>query len=816
MARKATSNVYDFDTGSQDPMQVNVRLDASGGSLRPVGRPQKVCDVPGSVLGVVACDGRDVIFTADDGKVYATDTSDGKTEQVMKADVDFTAAVNVSGGPLLTADLSGMSPVRINVDKSTGKAVACRLPDRRHAPRLSRVDGGVISRPLPERTLKGTYSRSSVMLHPDDLHSLTKDYSTAYCDICNLAVAAGRYVQPVIARVSALDSGGQVLFRSAPVMISPDSGAQLTQVSRQLSGAGLNIVKETMLQATPFSIGVTFPPGFASTWGDIVASVAVEVSPQIHPVNLDMLSAARIEHAGSDDAVVTLTAPGLSVTSGGIAREGSEMRRRVEAVVMNIDEAMRVARTISWNNGTTPADVTGIFRAETVGCEAETRAMGELISQAAGDSSCELPLRLLNYPHTFSAACGGVSGGKMLWGGLTARLFDGYTAAEQSVKHSSVTSPVSLTSIVTLADGRHLVNTVTDSYMILSQLSPLIVYPHPAAVKITIIADGKKWESALRPTACRSMAWCLADDLRPVTPVTDAGNTAVPAGDEVLMRMPGAVALAPVVAPLEVGAVVEVGREAVTAVTPQVRAGSSLDVRRHHFYVFTRGGISAVTAGSGSKMLAAVRLDYRPVMTGAAVTEGADGVFAVAGEDLVKVSGNKVVTLLENTGPCIAGRAGTLGEIWLVSASSDPTMVYNPATQYACYRTDVRPEELITAGERLLLRLQSGEVLDASAETAVPMTVSLTFRRSFKRAAAVKAFGLRLFSSDFKGKVILAADNGIHSPEGAYRIVDFDISGALNRPIESKVLAAKYRYVTLGVRATVSPDTRLEAAWFAT
>lgn len=793
---------------------MNVRQDAADGSLRPVGRPSSVGTAPGALLCAVACEGRDVVISTSEGAVYITDPLKSAPALVAELDCDIAAAVNVDGGVMLMPALEGESPRRLEVDYHSGEAVMVSELPRDGAPRLVRVDDGVLTRPLPARKLKGAYSRTDKLLIPDDLHALSDDYATAYCDISGLAAARHRYIQPVMARVTARDSRGVMLYRSAPVLITPRQGAQLIEAARPLAGDTLSELEATVLQATPFSIGLVFPAEIPAVWRERVALVEVETSEQIHPVTLTLPSVSRIESASSGVSTLWLSAPGVDTAAGGIATEGSEMRRRITGLLMNSDTALAVAHSMPMPS--TAATFTGIYRASSPDCHRQVEAVMSAASHVPSGSSTTPAPWQLNYPHTFSAACAGVSGGKILWGNLHSRLFAGYTVAEQGISVSTGTSSLPATCVVTLDDGRMLVSSVTEKLTVTSQISPLIVYPHPSAVKINIILGMKMWEATLRPTPCRRMAYALSADLRPVTPATVLSMHIVPDASVVTDHYPEATAMADISSPLEIEATAIAATGTVTAITPELRAGSSLDIMRRHFYVFSRGGIASVTAGGTPWRLTPVMLDHRPVMMAQSVAEAADGIIAVAGGDLVKVAGNRVTTLMVNTGPCSVGGCGHYGEVWLVSATDDPTLIFNIATKYAYYRKDIYPEDMLTTGDRLLLRTSDGQLLDASSEVSMPAEVELTFRICLPRARAVRAFGVRMFSQTFDGKIILAADNGIHSPDGAYRVVDFDIDGELNRPLEARVLTHPFRYITLGIRAKVSHNSRLESAWCAT
>ena len=374
----------------------------------------------------------------------------------------------------------------------------------------------------------------------------------------------------------------------------------------------------------------------------------------------------------------------------------------------------------------------------------------------------------------------------------------------------SGTTPV--TAVVTLDDGSQLVASDTLTGQIPATFSPLLTYPHPRARQLTVMVGRKAFTVNLRPTPDGRMAYALAADCRPIEASTTLPMHIVPSADAVISDYPDCVAAASSGNPFVLLSVGRCGQGEVSALTPAPRGNSSLDFARRRFYAFTSRGICSLAVGSGLKSVVATLIDGRPVISSDAVCMIEGAVAAVAGKDLVIVKGNSVRTIVSDCRCMMLGWNVSQRELW-AAGHPEGILVANTTTDDFYIRDDVSPSGFLTDSGRLYLLTPDGYVSDASAEVASLKRITLVFRSSLPKRSCVNGLCVRIFGESIDGTVSLTADNGVHTPL-AYRLVEFRLAGSLDRPLESRVYAHPFRYVTLTINAIVSADTRLHRALF--
>lgn len=809
--------IFEFNLSRPERLRRNVRVDPDSGLLAPVGTPVRIGRAGGKLLAAVRGDAADILISSTGTSVYATVAGDSGNlpVEVAQFDVAPSGGFNIAGGVMLTFGRTGRQPGMLRCGQIPADIAVEDKVKRTLTPRVFRVDDGLITSLMSARQFKGSYTSRSTILHPSDAAAVKSDFVAAYSTVVSQAASRHRFVQPVIVRVIAHDSSGASVYVSPPVMLAPDAGVQCRSVDIPLTGDGLSSAGETLLRAVPFSIGVDFPAGLVAAWGGRVVSVRIEVSPQIHAADfsgepeVDFLSDQT-----SSAVTLRVSAPGIPLTENQISADGSEFRRRVEGLLSHLDSVMLTAFTVNVAGDAVPPRTTGIYAALTA--DARVQVSRLLSGVSAPVDRCEgdgLTLLSMNYPHSFSAGCGCVSGDTVVWGNLASRLFEGYHGAEYATRFSSeITGTTPVTAVVTLDDGSQLVVSDTLSGQIPSAFSPLLTYPHPRARQLSVMVGNNAFTVTLRPTPDGRMAYALAADCRPVEATTSLPMHIVPSADVVITDYPDCVAAASPAGPLALLSIGRCGQGEVKAVTPAPRGNSSLDFARRRFYAFTSRGICSLAVGSGRNSIVATLIDGRPVSSSEAVCMIEGAVAAVAGKDLVIVKGNSVRTVVSDCRCSMLGWNVSQRELW-ASGHPDGILVANATTDDFYIRDDVSPTDLLTDSGRMYLRTADGYVSDASAEVAAAKRIILVFRSSLPKRSCVNGLCVRMFGESIDGTVILTADNGVHTPL-AYRLVEFSLVGSLDRPLESRVYAHPFRYVTLTINALVSGDTRLHRALF--
>ena len=769
-------------------MCLNLRPSLTGPrGLVPTGAPAVVSDKGGIPVGKNG----DMLLLARGNELWQTD---GKNERLLgEFSGNIGAVMPVEAGrSIVMAD----KPLEISGDVCADAIPAPGFPA------LRRIDLATVSAPLPGRTLRGNYGSRSTTLEAADIATLTDDFLDAYCRLGDMAAGAGGFIAPVIAQVRLRGGDGNLLHTSAPVIIAPEVGLQAVETSMTVcDGDGGSTTSGAVLRATSFCIGVSFPATGEVEWSGEVASVEVLVSPQLHPVDAAVTVSGSFGSFQGGAGKLTVVAPGVE-SKGDRAAEGTRFHRRVVAALARIDDIMTVT-------------VFGVSSAAGRVCNPSAtdtrRQLTALVSVLGGKVKppTDVMMRELSRPHTFTAAVARQSGDTVVWGDITCHRFPGYTAREMGVAHEvSQPAAVPTACLVKFADGSSVVTSMTEHCFNTLALSPLITYPHPDAVELTVIVGTRSVTVPLTPVGDGRTACWLDPQCRAVVPGVELGMFILPSATPRVSRFPDGVAVASRATPLDVAMAVRTGCGQVVELTPTVRTSSSWDFGRARFYAFTTSGICGI-AVSGSTVTVAV-IDSRGVTRKCGVATTSGGVAAIAGGDLVMVTGSRCVTLRENVQADMAGWCGSRGELWLTGSVDGKTLVCDVKGNAIMTRDDVAPVMFLSASPSLYMLDRDGKVLDASVEVGSPAReVSWRVRVPLGAWSAMTGMSVALSSSRYKGNVTLLADNGAGSAH-ALPVVDMAVDGEVNHPVVARLSAPLRRYATVAVSGVVSADTLIQ------
>lgn len=764
----------------------NLRLTHEGTTgLVPVGKPMVASAAGGVAIGMEA----DALFLMrGNGEVWKRDAAGERKIAVLEGEARCIMPSG-NGKCILMAD----KPLEVDSEGCHDAFPVVGFPA------LSRIDMGIVSESLPPRKLRGVYDSHSNVLDAADIDTLTDDWLDAYCRLGDRAAASGGYVAPVIARVCLRRRDGSILHTSAPVIIGPEAGVQATGASLTLKGEGYAEASGTTLTATAFAIGISFPSAGETAWPGAVGSVEILVSPQLHPVDATVKVTACFGTFAGGTGHLSLTAPGVA-DKGDVAATGTPFHRRVTAALARLDLIM-TPTVLSVSSGDTV--IYNPAWSDT------RRQLSRLVTVLGADIDRwdDAVMREISAPHSFTAAVAGHSGDMVVWGDITARRFDGYTAREFGVSHKTISPSVIPTACrVKFSDGSSVVSGLTERCFNTEALSPLITYPHPDAVELTVIAGTRSVTFPLSPLGDGRHAFWLDPKCRQVTPPVNSEIFVYPAAQPPVLRFADSIAVSHRDTPLKIKSVVRTGCGCVTALTPSVRTSSSWDFGRGRFYVFTTAGICAAALSEKNPSVSVI--DSRGVTGHRSVVSTPAGVAAIAGGDLVLISGSRCKTLRAGVGNVMAGWCGNRGELWLVDAVGGETMVCDTKGNRLMTRDDVAAVDLYSAPSALYLLTGDGILLDASCETAVNPAVSVEWcvRVPLDIPARLTGMTVSLFSSGFNGHVTLLGDNGA-GVNHALPIVDMDIDGEINTPVSARVIAPVRRYATLRIAGAATPDT---------
>ena len=797
----------------ETPLDINLRPSGTDGTLRQTGRPaehiQYLTDadsgelvslwnihfIPGDnpVRGM----GVTIRFVSRGNELLAVNRDSFRVVDTLpSAPVGILAC---EGG--VTVLLSeGYSPVRyirkgLNGWKRAPEAV--RLP----APfALTRTDSGQLTAVIPSKTLKGSYNSRSPHLTVADADLLGNAMGEAYVALSDAAMAGQKYIEPVMARYRIRDKFGEPVYTSAPIVITPDAVIQGGKAEFTLTGDNFNVTSETVLRAEAFTLTLT--PCVAMDeydgWGDIIGSVDILVSPQLHLYLHGASPLHRLRNFSATDGGLDLWLPGVPDTPEPAA-PGTRFHAMVTALLDRADIALRPEN---------------FHRHDTLSEIAELcRILDTKISEPSPDDRI---LASLAPPHTFAATTAVSAGNATLWGNLHAIPFGGYSAAELAAGTGAGSTAVPAVSCVKFSDGSSVVQPCTLSGSIPATLSPLLVYPSPDATEISVSIGTRTVTRPLRASPGGKWAYYLDPSAVPVTLDTVTDTFVIPAVDAPVRHYPDAVVATGRGTSRSPTALVRCAGE-VTAITPTALPVSSWDFARGNFYAFTLGGSCALTVNSKGNALSAARLDSRAVggREGVAVTP--HGVMAVADGELLRLNSNRVVTVLTGItadrigwsqpgGDGFDRPASPSGELWCVTSESGEILITSHDGKHSYLRDDVEVTEMLSTPEGLLGLTADLRLVNLSVEEGAESTVRCIRRfpmpgKPSSKGGRFVRLTLPVYGVGLKGSIDIRADNGLGIAHSC-SLTRFDIDGDLNSPLTAVIPTPVRTHISIHINLT--------------
>ncbi|MDE6486277.1 MAG: hypothetical protein K2L76_02085, partial [Muribaculaceae bacterium] len=357
---------------------------------------------------------------------------------------------------------------------------------------LRAVSRGLVRADVAPRTLSGGDYRRQSALTPADARTVSADLRAAYTALCQYAAEQSAMLQPALASYTLLDAEGRELFTSPPVLLG--TRQCLTAVNATCGSDGL--LASYTLTADTWQPELSVPPHACPG----VRSVRVTLSPQLHPVDPGTEADTWLRHTAAD-TTVTARLHTTVLTPATIREAAARMPR-----------LCRVVSVVS----ASPATCV-IPCPPSAGPHAEIAALSAVLERPVAEVS--RAAALTQAPHSFTASCGAVSGDTVMWGNITSCPYAGYPAP---LLAASVADDESWQAYVAVdfASGARAVWTGSGSSSAPLAFSPLLCYPSPDAVSLTIglSTPTRTVRSVfpLTPVPGGRMSAYVADSLAPV------------------------------------------------------------------------------------------------------------------------------------------------------------------------------------------------------------------------------------------------------------------------------------------------------------
>lgn len=715
-------------------------------------------------------------------------TLPGSLKCVLERDADSLLAMTDKGAALI---------------ESKAQDVLCSKADIDYPPvTILATEANPISTTIHERVLSNVYSTDD-RISTKDANSLTSDLVAAYIDLCSMASVAGWLIQPALMRYKLFDKDGRELFSSPPVLLSHPSGLQCADAVKLFSDDRQTINAHNIT---------------AQTWRPIiripqvdddcgVAMAKVFMSPLFHPYNPDRNIDVNIGRASEPDAPFALIRlPGASAMR-------SSWSRIVMKAVARLDALESPIITISDPFGAGQRNVEALIDTD-IDVATAARSFAFVLSKPIATKS--LAQTLMQRPHHFSAACCAADAAVVAWGGINVRRFDGYKPSIFATALND-SSPWNLVSVVRFANGRGLVVSQSGTSDAPTAFSPVLTYPAPDAVSITIICRiANSTYSATYPLSTDesgNFSVYIADDAMPLT-LAKSSDASIPSLTPPTDNFDGYLAFAKADSPLDIVNSTFLGNGSVTALLLRRAGDRSWEFGRSRFLAGSDEGLYSIVVASGGASVSLRQIAVGRVSASDSLANGPDGIaFALcnrgstAGPDLLKIEGSGAVTLFDYPRDYTSiVYNDVLGELWAIrsDASADIFCRDNDWQKYS--RNDspvvsgcIMRGEPFAVGTKGLLRLA-----DESTPSAVNVRITYNVVPASLKYVRPTSLDVILSVDQILGSISLKGCNIAGNDK--WLISHADISGGCLSPFRIPFVSRQIRCCELDFDATVAGD----------
>lgn len=595
--------------------------------------------------------------------------------------------------------------------------------------------------------------------------ALARSACDAYRALDDAARRRGVCWQPVVARVRGCDSDGITLFLSESVVLAHPSKGRFE---------GRFTFDTLSVEGYVSSAEVSAP-----AWRPVleVPDELIEALPE----------GASIE--------VEMTAPLYGCDTSRLPEVSARRRSSDSLVVVNLQSADTDLKTFVSN---------GYFNVFTT--RTPSRRMEIEVSLPCGLKKADISqfeTQLLK-----TATSGAVSSSTVAWGNPTVSRPDPLSPTDYAIT-TDTSSPWHGYSAVEFADGSVQVAVAQGESDAPDGFSPVLSYPAPDAVALTIAVSARgevrRGRFPLVPAGNRAIY--VHPALQPVKLTETLGSYVPPASRPADRVLTGKVAVASVSAPTVPFTVASTGAGRVTAVMPAVAGQSSWDFGRSRFYVFTTGGISVLNSDPARRSASVSLIDCRVVASQDAVCRVDGALACIASGDILLLSGSKIKRIARVEKATALAWNHTDHELWCFTPDGAVVICFNHG--YMQYSVPIRIE-----GSPVQLSLDAtylpSSPLRRLGATAYAASVEIACETRMK--VPRRCGNPRLFI-DCPGEyesltVNVFRTDGRNRPEHP----DFQIeaSGRISAPLTLPLLLPPTaRDVDIVINATAAPSSRL-------
>ena len=722
-----------------------------------------------------------------------TDTGTAAVTSIGNTAVAPWCAVFDDGGESMTIMTAAGAYIAQYIDSTW--AIGRTDSSVRPAISITAESAGDISVALPSRVLSQQYT-SSMPLSAADRKALAGDIGRAYDDALDSARAAGAAIAPSLARCRILDAEGNTLYATPTVLLTSGEADPFAAAISYDCADGKTLVAKT-LTVRSFRVRVTVGAGADTLLAQRAARLVLEMTPPMPPIDTSAVDVRASFGRTPGTEYVRVSICGIA---GVAATRPAASRRHVAEALARFDESARAIAAVS--------------RPLSQGRWSRAFDMG------AG-TACPPPRAVAAaLPGGFVAEMCAKAAGATLWSGVHAVRPGAYNPAMYAAALADKAWSGRVR--VSFADGHRDVvwrgSGTTDAPI---RLSPLLVYPHPSAVKIQVDLDidGTHYRHTADAEAAGDGAYAFAIDssMQPVTPqsAADPGDDATASGDAVGAVVRGLTAatrpgMSTPCCTLTLPADVRV-------LTAAPCAGGAWDYGRSRFYCGSGDGIRMVTIASDATSMAASLISNSVPVGPQSMCAGDDAVYVLCYGHIDILRGTRVETITTDV------PVGGSKLLWLprrrelaVFASGQSIYIYSSRHGLARYSVD-NPGVIATLGatDCALATTSEGRILDYD-DTIAPTgntEVHWSARTPFGTQATLRTLTWNIDAADVDGD--LTAERMYLSPRHLW-VSRISYTGAMRTPLTVAAAARRITSLWLSIEAGVSADAHISAPTFTT
>lgn len=331
-------------------------------------------------------------------------------------------------------------------------------------------------------------------------------------------------------------------------------------------------------------------------------------------------------------------------------------------------------------------------------------------------------------------------------------------------------------------------------------------------IEITSVSGVTRLTLPLSPSPAGRSACAVSPPGQSLGVARDSGDAPLlPLIRRQVRRHPGMVLSALASDPLSPLSTLQASAGAVCAITPASRSSSAWDFARRHLYLFGSGGVHALSVSQAMKAVSAHVIDSRPVESAAHVAWSPEGVYALSGETLLRVTGSRAAAVADGVSARAIGWSGSSGSLWCTLPGGS-AMVRTPEGSWHICTLPGDSDYSVLGDGRMLTLFSRGYMTGAQGNDGSPVDI-LWIRRIYLarggKPLALRGVEVYLSSSAARVTIGLYGDNGSRHP---HLISSVDIEGEVTAPVRLPVIfPCPFIWFSVKIEGSLAPGSLISA-----